>query len=87
MLQDSFHGSYFTFQICFSEFIFSALTKWSNTLKQIVGCQPANFLSGFDHFVWLVLKGLTHGGVASNPDNTWNEELFKGLHVGYLRGS
>ena len=29
----------------------ASLTKWSNTLKQ---------LSVFDHFVGLVLKGLTH---------------------------
>ena len=42
-------------------------TKWSNTLKQLVGKStqtirrllPANCLSVFDHFVGLVLKGLT----------------------------
>ena len=33
-------------------------TKWSNTLKQFVGNLPANWLSVFDHFVKLVLKGL-----------------------------
>ena len=33
-------------------------TKWSNTLKQFVGKLPTNFLSVFDHFVKLVLKGL-----------------------------
>ena len=27
----------------------TSLTKWSNTLKQFVGCQPANCLSVFDH--------------------------------------
>ena len=33
-------------------------TKWSNTLKQIVGKLPTNCLSVFDHFMWLALKGL-----------------------------
>ena len=33
-------------------------TKWSNTLKQFVGQLPTNFLSVFDHFVILALKGL-----------------------------
>ena len=38
------------------------LTKWSNILKQFVGCcrpLPTNCLSVFDHFVGLLLKGLT----------------------------
>ena len=34
-------------------------TKWSNTLKQFVRNFPTNCLSVFDHFVILVLKGLT----------------------------
>ena len=34
------------------------LKKWSNTLKQFVGKLPTNYLSGFDHFVGLALKGL-----------------------------
>ena len=33
-------------------------TKWSNTLKQFVVNFPTNFLSVFDHFVKLALKGL-----------------------------
>ena len=33
-------------------------TKWSNTLKLFVGNLPTNWLSVFDHFVKLVLKGL-----------------------------
>ena len=33
-------------------------TKWSNTLKQLVGNSSANCLSVFDHFVGLTLKGL-----------------------------
>ena len=33
-------------------------TKWPNTLKQFVTNLPTNFLSVFDHFVGLVLKGL-----------------------------
>ena len=32
-------------------------TKWSNTLKQFVGNFPTNYLSVFDHFVKLALKG------------------------------
>ena len=35
------------------------LTKWSNTLKQFVGNLPTNCLTLFDHFVGLVLKGLS----------------------------
>ena len=39
---------------------FSAnFTKWSNTLKQFIGNLATNCLSVFDHFVGLVLKGLT----------------------------
>ena len=34
-------------------------TKWPNTLKQFVGNLPTNCLSAFDHFLKLVLKGLT----------------------------
>ena len=34
-------------------------TKWSNTLKQFVGKWQTNCLNMFDHFVRLVLKGLT----------------------------
>ena len=34
-------------------------TKWSNTLKQFVAKLPANCLSVFNHFVGLVLKGLS----------------------------
>ena len=33
-------------------------TKWSNKLKQFIGSLPTNFLSVFDHFVGLALKGL-----------------------------
>ena len=32
--------------------------KWSNTLKQIVGNLPTIYLSVFDHFMNLALKGL-----------------------------
>ena len=32
--------------------------KWSNTLKQLIGSLPANYLSVFDHFVGLALKVL-----------------------------
>ena len=33
--------------------------KWSNTLKQFFGKLPTNCLSAFDHFVGLILKGLS----------------------------
>ena len=33
--------------------------KWSNTLKQIVGNLPTIYLSVFDHFMNLALKGLS----------------------------
>ena len=33
-------------------------TKWSNTLKQFVGKLSTNFLSVFDHFDGLAIKGL-----------------------------
>ena len=38
-------------------------TEWSNTLKQFVDDLPTNCLSVFDHFVKLVLKGLSRDGV------------------------
>ena len=38
-------------------------TKWSDTLKQFVGKLPTNCLNVFDHFVELVLKGLTLDGL------------------------
>ena len=33
-------------------------TKWLSTIKQFVGKLPTNYLSVFDHFVGLALKGL-----------------------------
>ena len=35
-------------------------TKWSNTLKQLVGNLTTNCLSVFDHFVILALKELIY---------------------------
>ena len=40
-------------------FLSASPTEWSNTLKQFVGKLLTNFLSVFDHFMELVLKGLT----------------------------
>ena len=34
------------------------LAKWSDTLNQFAGNLPTNFLSAFDHFLGLALKGL-----------------------------
>ena len=41
-------------------------TKWSNTLKQIVGKLPTNCLSVFDHFVKFAFKGLSRSYLLSN---------------------
>ena len=35
-------------------------TKWSNTLKQFIRSLPTNYLSVFDHFMGLALKGLNN---------------------------
>ena len=60
-------------------FILNALstnpTKWSNTLKQFVGNLPTNFLSVFDHFVKLALKGLTMPFLL--VETIWNNESKK----------
>ena len=50
-------GGKFLFIVCFKPFS-ANFTKWSNTLKQFVGNLPTNYLSVFDHFVRLALKGL-----------------------------
>ena len=46
-------------------------TKWSNILRQFVGKLPTNFLSVFDHFMGLALKGLHK---TTNFYFPWNEE-------------
>ena len=38
-------------------------TKWSNTLKQFVSKLSTNYLSVFDNFVGLALKGLLHSQI------------------------
>ena len=57
MMKNAF---YFTLK---SLFVLNSLsanpTKWSNTVKQLVGKLPTNCLSVFEHFVGLVRKGLT----------------------------
>ena len=45
-------------------------TKWSNTLKQFVGCYPTNCFSVFDHFVELALKGLKESAYAKVKEIT-----------------
>ena len=47
------------FQICISVPLSTNSAKWSNTLKQFVGSFPTNYLSVFEHFVGLALKGLS----------------------------
>ena len=46
-----------TLKICLNPLSVN-FTKWSSTLKQFAGKLPTNFLSVFDHFVGLELKGL-----------------------------
>ena len=66
--------------LLFQSFIltyFSAnFTKWSNKLKQFVGSLPTNCLSMFDHFVRLVLKGLTYFNVAHWTLTIWIFESY-----------
>ena len=50
------------------------LTKWPNTLKQLVGNLPTNCLSMFGRFVGLALKGLNL------------QSQFQELHLGCLTG-
>ena len=51
-------------------------TKWSNTLKQLVGKLRTNCLSVFDHFVGLAFKGLKDWNIYSEPCQTSKLELF-----------
>ena len=46
-------------------------TKWSNTLKQFVGCCQQIVLSVFDHFMGLALKELIH----------CSKEFISGCHI------
>ena len=43
------------------------LAKWSNTLKQFVGNLPTNYLSVFDYFEGLTLKGLNQTKIGCFP--------------------
>ena len=43
-------------------------TKWLNTRKQFVGIKLTNYLSVFNHFVGLALKGLTTNYLKGVPD-------------------
>ena len=44
--------------------------NWSNTLKQFVGILPTNYLSVFDHFVGLALRGLSYFKTSLNNKTT-----------------
>ena len=48
----------FTRAACWINPLNANITKWSNTLKKLVGNLPTNCLSVFDHFAGLALKGL-----------------------------
>ena len=43
------------------------LTKWSNRLKQFAGILSLDYLSVFNHFVGLALKGLNEISSELNP--------------------
>ena len=51
-------------------------TKWSNTLEQFVYNLSKNYLSVFDHFMGLVLKGLSAAT---------NLVIFTDVFKGYIR--
>ena len=48
------------FHVHFINPLSAKFIKWSNTLKQIVGKLPTIYLSVFDHFSGLALKGLRY---------------------------
>ena len=54
-------------------------TKWSNTLKKIVGNLPTNCLSVFDHFGKLKLKGLTFE--VASKSNKRKRKFFKTIVI------
>ena len=59
--------------------------KWSDTLRKFVGKLPMNCLSVFDHFVELMVKGLT--GI-TNIEYKHNCLIFlRGRCCMFLRGS
>ena len=61
-------------------------TKWSNTLKQLVGNLPTNRLSMFHHFVGLTLKGLKHfetKHIFSHCYETYDKMLLQNLSFGF----
>ena len=62
-------------KICFFIPLSANPTNWSNTLKQFVSKLPTNCLNVFDHFVILVLKGLSFTMKLYCRNNIW-ENLF-----------
>ena len=48
-------------------------TKWSNTLKQFFGKLSTNYLSVFDHFAGLALKGLTELPTTNHLSHLWTK--------------
>ena len=52
------NANIFCINLAYFNFLSANPTKWPNTLKQFVGNLPTNFLSLFDHFAKLALKGL-----------------------------
>ena len=63
-------------------------TKWSNTLKKVIGKSPTNCLIVFDHFVGLALKELifnrlNHEIMAENAELTFHKN--KSEHTGIFK--
>ena len=52
------------------------LTKWSNRLKQFVGCYPRSCVSVVGQFVGLALKGLNVGSWEKEIDKSKNRYVF-----------
>ena len=71
-LKAKFYGKFYQ-NICLSIHLSANPTKWSNTLKQFVYNLSNNYLSVFDHFIGLVLKGLS-----AATDLVISTDVFKG---------
>ena len=71
-LKAKFYGKFYQ-NICLSIHLSANPTKWSNTLKQFAYNLSNNYLSVFDHFIGLVLKGLS-----AATDLVISTDVFKG---------
>ena len=72
------NANIFCINLAYFNFLSANPTKWPNTLKQFVGNLPTNFLSLFDHFAKLALKGLKATLQSSSLEQrVWNVSQMK----------